>query len=120
MSTIWSAPVKRTGEKISTSCARLVHRSKINFARREKERRAARRRGAPDALARLKRAFGDVCQYCGASGAIDWTVDRIVSSTKGGDYSVVNITLSCRRCNSSKGQNDAPAGVRSLADMEAV
>lgn len=77
--------------------------------------------------ARVRRAFKGRCEYCGiieqpeAGHQALHGVDRIVPGLKGGRYLPANVTLACKRCNSAKSfRHDAPASVRSLADMEAL
>lgn len=45
------------------------------------------------------------CAYCDASG-VPLQVEHILARSKGGTDRVSNLTLSCTRCNSAKGQGD--------------
>lgn len=44
---------------------------------------------------------GERCQYCGDTD--DLTCDHIVPLVRGGTNELENLTIACRRCNSSKG-----------------
>lgn len=47
---------------------------------------------------------GPHCAYCAAPLALDsFTVDHIQARAVGGNNNIDNLTVACRRCNSSKG-----------------
>lgn len=61
-------------------------------------------------------SFSLTCVYCERIGDIEadpdgnpWEVDRIKPGSKGGKYEPCNVTLACRRCNTSKGASDRSA-----------
>jgi hypothetical protein len=76
--------------------------------------------------AAVKYAFHHVCEYCHRPGTPDrgpdghrWTVDRLVPGKDGGRYVPGNVTLACRFCNTKKRTGPAPAGTRTLEEVEA-
>lgn len=78
----------------------------------------------PAFRARVRKAFGSKCAYCGlgddGSSGYGFGVDRLIPKSLGGRYMPDNVTYSCISCNSSKGvQQPLPGRVKSLADVEA-
>ncbi len=51
---------------------------------------------------RLKKESGGICSYCGEPYA-ELTADHIIPLPKGGNHTLENITVACRRCNNRKG-----------------
>lgn len=87
---------------------------------------------------KIREAFNWTCQYCGyqcpESARVphlseqtcelhDFArhqtlhIDRIIPRARGGDYRFSNITLSCKRCNVTKGTGEPVCQVRSYADI---
>jgi hypothetical protein len=80
----------------------------------ERDREIARRRTAMNANPQLQEAIrardGDACRYCGVSvkprdrkGPQGLTYDHVIPVVRGGDESVENLVVACRRCNMRKG-----------------
>lgn len=75
-----------------------------------RSRRRAKANGADIRTERVRswvkivRSFGSRCVYCGAGGGME--LDHIVPLSKGGGHHVGNFAPACKRCNSSKNNND--------------
>lgn len=54
-----------------------------------------------------------VCQICGTSNSL--TIDHLYSIAKGGDNSIENLWVLCRRCNSHKTSNSWPVCLPKMA-----
>lgn len=52
-----------------------------------------------------KQYFNNSCAYCG-NDKVNLEQDHLIPMTKGGNYVMGNIIPACRRCNSSKRNND--------------
>lgn len=50
---------------------------------------------------------GECCAYCGTTEG-PFEVDHIIPRAKGGENTVENVTVACRRCNRSKKDREAP------------
>lgn len=74
-------------------------------------RRTGARAGVPRAWRyQIVRRCGCTCQYCGRAGdsvygpdCWPWHIDHIVPVARGGETTLDNLTLACRRCNMAKG-----------------
>lgn len=53
---------------------------------------------------RVKLESGCICAYCGATDKL--SIDHILPQARGGENSADNAVFACRRCNSSKNDND--------------
>lgn len=60
-----------------------------------------RRRATTEEMAEVFRRYGHRCIKCNTE--YDLTVDHKIPLAKGGDWSMDNLQLLCRKCNSSKG-----------------
>jgi 5-methylcytosine-specific restriction endonuclease McrA len=81
---------------------RLWHREQKGSRLRTKISKALR--------ARVFLEKGIACSYCGVSPI--WTLDHVKPVNKGGTNSFENLVPCCDSCNSSKGVNRLPAGVK--------
>jgi 5-methylcytosine-specific restriction endonuclease McrA len=89
----------------------------LKEAKRRAIRGALRRKAPRNLLLLLRHSFSETCQYCGCSVGNDATIDRITPGALGGTYDASNVTLSCRRCNSSKHSRPFLGTVRSYYDV---
>ncbi len=76
------------------------------------EHTVARRRGQrQQRISKRMRAAQPWCTYCGSPN--DLTIDHIVPLSQGGSNAVDNLTVACRRCNTSKHNSLVTAPPRS-------
>jgi 5-methylcytosine-specific restriction protein A len=92
--------------KPCSSCGILVRASRCNQCTRLHQARNPRRRHNKydyewQKLSRLARELQPWCTKCGTNK--DLTADHILSIANGGLNTLDNISVLCRKCNSSKG-----------------
>jgi hypothetical protein len=62
--------------------------------------------------------YGNRCVYCGERfDPVELTVDHVEPRRKGGDHSVGNLVVCCRRCNEEKGGSPAWAFLAARPQM---
>lgn len=86
-----------------------------------------RERTCPQVLRRaVILTFDSTCEYChrpSVSRELDpdgkpWIIDRVVLGLRGGVYSPDNVTLCCRACSTKRKASPAPAGTRTLRQLQ--
>lgn len=61
---------------------------------------------APEVRRLIAQAYGHRCQYCDEKEST--SVDHIIATQRGGENSLFNVTMSCKRCNMKKGGRRLP------------
>jgi 5-methylcytosine-specific restriction endonuclease McrA len=91
--------------------AMAASRSRAARASRRRQRRLARQDHdlTPDDWAELQALWGG-CAYCGASGPMQR--DCVLPISRGGRYTITNVVPACRRCNTSKCNDEVTTWMR--------